>query len=124
MLGSVLGALAMGAEAQNATFNTTLMPQPAHVTVGSGSLALTPQFTVARYQNWRLNGAVERFVARLQFQTGLQIATPPDGSTRPTLTIAIDGPGEAVQGPDENETYSLEVTPNGAHLKAATVVGA
>ena len=41
-----------------------------------------------------------------------------------TLTVTVDGPGEAIQGPDENESYSLEVTPSAAHLKAPTVVGA
>ncbi len=41
-----------------------------------------------------------------------------------TLTVTVDGPGESIQGPDENEAYTLEVTPSGAHLKAPTVVGA
>ena len=108
----------------NPAFDNTLMPQPAHLTVNAGSLPLTPQFTVARYQDWRLNNAVERFAARLKFLTGLQIAEPPAASTVATLTIAVDGPGEAVQGPDENESYSLDVTSSGVRLHAATVVGA
>jgi hexosaminidase len=122
VLGSVLWA--MSVEAQNTSFNNTLMPQPALITVKSGGLALTPQFTVAHYQDWRLDGAVRRFAARLKFQTALPIAAPPDASTPPTLIITVDGPGEAIQGPDENESYSLEVTPSGVRLHAATVVGA
>jgi hexosaminidase len=106
VLGSVLWA--MSVEAQNTSFNNTL----------------TPQFTVAHYQDWRLDGAVRRFAARLKFQTALPIAAPPDASTPPTLIITVDGPGEAIQGPDENESYSLEVTPSGVRLHAATVVGA
>jgi hexosaminidase len=123
VLASVVGTLPVSAQASSPAFNNTLMPQPAHLAVNSGSLPLTPQFTVGSYQNWRLDGAVQRFVARLKFQTGVQTGTPPDWKTPPTLTIAVDGPDEAVQGPDEKESYSLEVTPTGVHLKAATVVG-
>jgi hexosaminidase len=38
--------------------------------------------------------------------------------------VNVDGPGETVQSLDENETYSLAITPNGAHLHSATDVGA
>ncbi len=62
-------------------------------------------------------------LVRLESQTGVQIATTP-ATGAATLTVSVDGPGESIQGPDENEAYSLEVTSSGAHLKAATVVGA
>jgi hexosaminidase len=42
----------------------------------------------------------------------------------PGLSIAVAGPGEVVQGRDEDESYSLKVTPQGATLTAATDVGA
>ena len=60
MLGLVLGTVAMSAEAQNAAFNNTLMPQPAHLTVQSGGLALTPQFTAAadKFHDARLDAAI------------------------------------------------------------------
>jgi hexosaminidase len=40
------------------------------------------------------------------------------------LVVSVDGPGKAVQAVDEDESYALEVTPAGARLRAATVVGA
>jgi hexosaminidase len=128
ILGSVLGALTMGAVAQNAgsaRFDNTLMPQPAHLTANTGSLALTPQFAAAadKFHDARLDGAIGRMLVRLKAQTGVQIATTPAAAPA-TLTVTVDGAGEAIQGPEENEAYSLEVTSSGAHLKAATVVGA
>jgi len=101
------------------------MPQPAHLTVNAGSLPLTPQFTAAadKFRDARLNAAIGRILVRLESQTGLQIARTP-GAVPATLTVTVDGPGEAIQGPDENETYSLDVTPSGVRLHAATVVGA
>ena len=101
------------------------MPQPAHLTVNAGSLPLTPQFTAAadKFRDARLNAAIGRILVRLESQTGLQIARTL-GAVPATLTVTVDGPGEAIQGPDENETYSLDVTPSGVRLHAATVVGA
>ena len=123
VLGSVLWA--MSVEAQNTSFHNTLMPQPALITVESGGLALTPQFTVTadKFHDARLDGAVQRALIRLRMQTGMQIATVPINAPA-TLTITVDGAGEAVQGPDEIETYSLDVKTSGVHLKAPTVVGA
>ena len=113
------------AQSASPAFNNTLMPQPAHLTANAGSLALTPQFTAAadKFHDTRLDSAIARMLKRLEFQTGLQIATTPSTGSA-TLTVTVDGAGEAVQGPDEIEVYTLEVTPNSAHLKAPTVVGA
>ena len=108
-------------------FVNTLMPQPAHLTVQSGGLDLTTQFTASedKFHDARLDGAVSRLLKRVENQTGLQIATVPvSGSANATLTVTVDGAGEAVQSDDEVESYSLDVTSSGAHLHAATVVGA
>jgi len=125
VLGSVLMTFSAIAQTASPAFDNTLMPEPAHLTVNSGSLALTPQFTTAadKFHDARLDGAIGRMLVRLESQTGVQIATTP-GAAPATLTVSVDGPGEAIQGPDENEAYSLDVTSTGAHLKAATVVGA
>jgi hexosaminidase len=118
----------MGVAAQNtesAGFDNTLMPQPAHITTGAGSLPLTAQFaaTTDKFHDARLDAAIGRMLLRLKAQTGVQIPTTPVAASA-TLTVTVDGPGETVQGPDENETYTLETTATGAHLKAPTVVGA
>ena len=111
--------------AQTPQFVNTLMPLPAHLTVQSGGLDLTTQFTATEdhFRDARLDRAVCRLLARVETQTGLQIATAPAAGNA-TLTVTVDGAGEAVQSDDEIESYSLEVTSSGAHLHAATVVGA
>ena len=113
--------------AQTSTaFVNTLMPEPAHLSVQSGTLPLTTAFTAATdsFHDQRLDDAISRMLAQLENHTGLQIALTPATTKTATLLITVDGPGEAVQSVDEDESYSLEVTPAGAHLKAATDVGA
>src|ERR1700690_3789199 len=123
----VLGIFAVSVQAQTpANFTNTLMPQPEHLSVEAGELQLTPAFTAVtdRFRDARLDEAIGRTLVRLQFQTGLQIATAPARGSARTLTVTVDGPGETVQSLDEDESYSLQVTGNGAHLQATTDVGA
>ena len=121
------GVATVGAMAQTSTgFVNTLMPEPAHLAVQTGSLPLTTSFTAATsgFHDDRLDSAIARTLAQLENHTGLQIATAPTSGSTATLTITVDGPGEAIQSLDENESYSLDVTPTGAQLKATTDVGA
>ncbi|MGC2160855.1 MAG: family 20 glycosylhydrolase [Silvibacterium sp.] len=113
------------AQTSNAFVNT-LMPEPAHLSVQTGSLPLATSFTAATdgFHDERLDNAIGRMLAQLENHTGLQIATTSTGAKTATLLITVDGPGEAIQNVDENESYSLDVTSTGAHLKAATDVGA
>jgi hexosaminidase len=123
----VWGIFAASVQAQTpANFTNTLMPQPEHLSVEAGELQLTPAFTAVtdRFHDARLDEAIGRALLRLQFQTGLQIATAPARGSAGTLTVTVDGPGETIQSLDEDESYSLQVTGNGAHLQAATDVGA
>ena len=108
------------------TFVNTLMPEPAHLSVQTGSLPLTTDFTAATdsFHDDRLDNAINRMLMQLENHTGLQINTATVASRTATLLITVDGPGEAIQSVDENESYSLDVTSTGAHLKAATDVGA
>jgi hexosaminidase len=104
----------------------TLMPQPLQLTEQRGSLAITPSFTVAvdHFHDVRLDGAISRALERLKMRTDEEIATDAASSGQATLTVSVNGAGEAVQSVDENESYSLDVTPTGAYLHAATDVGA
>jgi hexosaminidase len=136
MLRRILSALFAGAffvcalvsaMAQTPTlFVNTLMPEPAHLAAQEGSLAITNSFTAATdsFHDDRLDAAVAHMLTRLENHTGMQIAQTPASSGTATLTITVDGAGEAIQSVDENESYSLDVTLTGAHLKAATDVGA
>jgi hexosaminidase len=129
-LGMITGAIITGAmltraalaqpQGNQAEFVNTLMPQPAQLTTGSGRLALAPGFSVSadKFHDDRLDGAIAWALERLRMQTGV----PPGGN--PELVVSVDGAGEAVQGVDEDESYSLDITSQGAHLHAATDVGA
>jgi hexosaminidase len=108
-------------------FVNTLMPQPSHLSTQEGRLALTSSFAAIteHYRDARLDSAMARFLNRLKTQTGISIPTsPPDANPPPGLVVSVDGAGETIQSVDEDESYSLEVTPSGARLHAATVVGA
>src|SRR6202790_2576245 len=108
-------------------FINPLMPQPSHLSTQEGRLTLTPAFsaTTDHYRDGRLDAAIARSLNRLRTQTGISIPTsPPAGSTSGALVVSVDGAGETIQSVDEDESYSLEVTPSGGRLHVATVVGA
>ncbi len=108
-------------------FVNTLMPQPAHLAAQEGRLILTPSFTAVsdHYRDTRLDAAIARSLDRLRIRTGISFQVPsPTSGASGALIISVDGSGEAIQSVDEDESYSLEVTSSGAHLHAATVVGA
>ncbi|MFZ0817432.1 MAG: family 20 glycosylhydrolase [Candidatus Sulfotelmatobacter sp.] len=108
-------------------FVNTLMPQPAHLSAQEGRLTLTPSFAAIPdgYRDARLDAAIARSLDRLRIRTGISFqASPPSSGASAALIVRVDGAGEAIQSVDEDESYSLEVTPSGAHLHAATVVGA
>ncbi len=112
-----------------------LMPMPASAQRADGALTVTPahglsNFTVATSpaltSDARLGAAVQRMLLRLDRTCGGDLARAASRPTsgRATLTIEVAGPGGAVQGLDEDESYSLKVTPTEAALHAATDVGA
>ena len=104
----------------------TLMPVPASLEFRPGRLAIDSAFAVAipGYRDDRLDRAVERAMVRLARQTGISLTSRPGReSAGAQLVIQADGPGQAVQTPDEDESYTLEVTADRASLHAPTVVG-
>jgi hexosaminidase len=113
--------LAQPAAAPQSQFVNTLMPQPAQLTVSSGGLDISRGVGIGadKFHDDRLDNAISWFRERLQTQTGTMTET---GAA--SVVISVDGPGEAVQALDEDETYTLEITAQGAHLHAATNVGA
>jgi hexosaminidase len=126
----LVSAQANSSPAPAAGFVNTLMPQPSQLSPQEGRLAVTSSFTATadRFRDARLDAAVVRSLDRIR--SGIAISTPAspavpatDNATA-TLVVTVDGAGEAIQSSDEDESYSLEVTASGAHLHAATVVGA
>jgi hexosaminidase len=108
-------------------FINTLMPQPSQLSAQDGRLAITPSFKTVtdHFKDARLDAAITRSLSRIKIRSGVAIPTSPDVyTTSANLIISVEAAGETIQSVDENESYSLEVTPTSAHLQAATVVGA
>src|SRR5579862_3929305 len=107
-------------------FINTLMPEPSHLITQPGGLSITASFSIAadRFRDARLEDAITRSVHRIENRTGISIPPAPADSTPATLIISVDKAGETIQSVDEDEAYSLEVTPANAHIWAATVVAA
>jgi hexosaminidase len=107
-------------------FANTLMPQPAQLSAQEGRFLVTTSFTASTesFRDARLDAAIRRSLERIKAQTAIFIATSPTTGNAAALVVSVESPGEAVQSVDEDESYSLEVTPAGIHLRAATVVGA
>ena len=107
-----------------------LMPLPAKFEVGAGNFALQPGMHLAylHFHNARLEDGALRMMTRLQFESGVPLPHIPSQIAGEVATagIVIDvaGAGGAVQSVDEDESYSLTVTPKLVTIQAATVVGA
>lgn len=132
-----LAALATVAVAQapsTAQAKLSLMPLPSSITTGEGALTVTPANGMSSFTYGyigkptpRLQEAVKRAVVRLDRTCGgdlrhytIDHATPPS----PTLIIQVAGTAAPVQMMSEDESYQLDVTPQGAKLSAANELGA
>ncbi len=103
-----------------------LMPLPASISWGEGSLPIDSTFRVALagHKDARLASAVARLSERLTRLTGIPIAATVGEPGSVTLLIECRGAGEKVQSPREDESYQIEVTPKQARITAPTPVGA
>jgi hexosaminidase len=103
-----------------------LLPIPANVQAGAGSLRVDSSFSVALtgYTEPRLERAVERFLHQLGRQTALPLNLKSAKSPQATLIVHTDHASKAIQEVGEDESYVLEVTSAGAKLTAPTPLGA
>ena len=101
-----------------------LMPLPVTVRPATGKLAIDNTFKVALTSapDARLDAAIGRFVVRLSRQTGIPMLGLKDAT--PKLRVECAAPGGDYPTLGEDESYTLDVDPNGALLKAATRDGA
>jgi len=102
-----------------------LMPMPASVQTGAGSLKVDSSFSVALtgYTEPRLERGAERFLRQLSRQTALLLSTQPTKSAQATLVIRTIHASKEVQEVGEDESYVLEITSAGAKLTAPTPLG-
>jgi hexosaminidase len=103
-----------------------LMPMPVKIETGTGALTVDGKFTVAG--DPRLEGALNRFMTRLGRQTAIipTILKPVKvKGDEATLHVTVSGRAK-VTYPflGEDESYTLDVTRDGATIAAETVDGA
>ncbi|HEY2001113.1 MAG TPA: family 20 glycosylhydrolase, partial [Acidobacteriaceae bacterium] len=125
---ALLSGSSMKAQQGNAG-EPALMPLPSHFEAGTGSFTLKPgmHMAYAHFHNPRLEAGVVRMMGRLQFESGVPLPHVPSqvagDLASAGIVIDVAGAGGAVQSLDEDESYSLTVTPQLITLRAATVVG-
>ena len=103
-----------------------LMPMPASMQMKTGQLLIDSAFSVGirGSSDVLVQRAVARFLDNLRRQTGM----PPldmkvTDATQARLVVHSEGASKAVQALGEDESYSLEISPSGAKLDAATPLG-
>ena len=114
------------AQQQAATLDLMPVPRSLAARAGGGPLTLDSSFSVAIVgtRDGRLQRGVTRMVSRLAHRTGLVLRPASAGdSAAARLVITARGPGQAIQTETEDESYTLDVTPQHATLVAPTVVG-
>ena len=102
-----------------------LIPVPASVQAGSGSLRVDSSFSAALtgYTEPRLDRSVERFLRQLARQTALPIALKATKGLKASLLIQTEHASKEVQEVGEDESYVLEINASGAKLTAPTPLG-
>ena len=100
------------------------MPLPAKATPGAGKLTIDNTFkaVLTGAPDPRLDAAIGRFVQQISRQTGIPMLGLKDAS--PKLRVECAAPGSDYPTLGENESYTLDVTPDGAVIKAPTRLGA
>jgi hexosaminidase len=129
LMAALLSGSSMKAQ-QGSAGEPGLMPLPLHFEAGTGSFTLKPgmHMAYAHFHNPRLEAGVVRMMERLQFESGVPLPHVPSqvagDLASAGIVIDVAGAGGAVQSLDEDESYSLTVSPQLITLRAATVVGA
>ncbi len=100
------------------------MPLPVTFTAGAGKLVIDNTFKAALVSppDARLNSAIVRTVAQISAQTGIPMLGLKASPAK--LRVECARPGNEHPTLGEDESYTLNVTPEGATLVAATRAGA
>jgi hexosaminidase len=109
----------------SAQTSNTLLPKPAQMTVATGSIPFTGNFTVSLggTHNPILEAATRRTLDALELSTGIPLGKEmqaPDA----TLTIQVQDPSGTRPTLDTDESYSIHSTGNKIVLKAGNIFGA
>jgi hexosaminidase len=101
-----------------------IMPLPAQLVQGEGEFLIDGNFgiTLKGYKEPRLERTRQRFLDVLSRETGIPLWREAVRN-QPRFTIHTAGPSAPVQQLGEDESYLLEITPNGPRLAAANPLG-
>jgi hexosaminidase len=105
---------------------SSLMPMPAKMQLKTGQLVIDASFTVgiSGPSDVQLQRAVQRFLDNLRRQTGMSpLDMKVTDAAKAKLVVHTEHASKAVQELGEDESYSLEISPAGAKLDAATTLG-
>lgn len=114
--------LVAGVESTARAAAPALMPLPVQIETRTGGLPIDGTFSVATAAcpDPRIAAAAGRLMSRVARQTGIPLMGEP--ATKLTIECAAAGASYPTLG--EDESYTLDVTPSGAKLTAATGTGA
>src|SRR6266436_1234643 len=117
VIGFALLLCAGGAQAQEEP-RLHLMPWPASLQTGSGSLRIDSSFSIALsgHTEARLDRAVQRFLRQLSRETALPLSGR--AASKAMLTVHTDHASKEVQELGEDESYTLEISSDGAKIDA------
>jgi len=123
VIGFALLLCSAGANAQEKP-GLNLMPLPANLQIGNGSLRINSSFSVVLtgHTEARLDRAVQRFLRQLSRRTAIPLSAK--ASAKPTLSVHTDHASKEVQELGEDESYTLSITADGAQIEAPTPLGA
>ena len=116
--------LAVGA--QEAPRVDVVLPVPASATAGKGVFRMGPGLTVgvAGAPSDRLRRATLRTMKRLEDRTGQSMPRALTAGNAADILVTVAADGGAVQGIDEDESYTLTVLPTAVSIDAPTTAGA
>lgn len=128
-------ATATAQVAPSAQSSLALMPLPSSITRGEGALIVTPAggvgstftYNYGQTHDSRLEAAVRRALLQLGRTCGgdvLRSTVDHPSPANPSLTIDVARPSGPLQTVNEDESYQLSITPQGARLTAVTDAGA
>ena len=103
-----------------------LMPQPRAMQFASGAgFPIQSGLTVALAgaRSARLQDATLRALKRMEDRTGLPLPRAIADAKTGSITLTVQGDGEAVQGLNEDESYRLMSSGTGVAIDAATTHG-
>ncbi len=102
------------------------MPLPVKADAGSGSLTIDGGFSisVAECSDARLPRAANRITVRIARQTGIPIGLGKPAGANVSLRVECASAGSAYPSLGDDESYQLDVSSEGARLKAPTGAGA